>query len=144
MLRHPSSQTPPPAPPGEAQGVPRPARGHSTSSMSWAVPWASSQLEAPDAFMRTIRTRHVMSLGTAELWPHPGARPGVRTRRWPDYSTRDPARSSPNKRPKTVPQWAHHLKGGTTSDRCKENWAADEGGDLDDTISRCFGHVMEH
>ncbi|MEQ2234722.1 hypothetical protein ILYODFUR_034371 [Ilyodon furcidens] len=42
MPRHPSPQTPPPAPPGGAQGVPRPAERHSPASMSWAVPWASS------------------------------------------------------------------------------------------------------
>ncbi|MED6252717.1 hypothetical protein ATANTOWER_015861 [Ataeniobius toweri] len=40
--RLPSPQTPPPAPPGEAQGVPRPAERHSPSSVYWAVPWASS------------------------------------------------------------------------------------------------------
>ncbi|MED6262006.1 hypothetical protein ATANTOWER_013228 [Ataeniobius toweri] len=38
--RRPSPQTPPPAPPGGAQGVPRPAERHSPSSMSWAVSWA--------------------------------------------------------------------------------------------------------
>ncbi|MED6295337.1 hypothetical protein CHARACLAT_030718 [Characodon lateralis] len=38
-----SPQTPHPAPPGEAQGVPRPAERHSPSSVSWAVPWASSR-----------------------------------------------------------------------------------------------------
>ncbi|MEQ2281809.1 hypothetical protein AMECASPLE_034177 [Ameca splendens] len=41
--RRPSPQTPPPAPPGEAQGVPRPAERHSLSS----VPWASSQWDVP-------------------------------------------------------------------------------------------------
>ncbi|MEQ2293431.1 hypothetical protein AMECASPLE_033300 [Ameca splendens] len=41
--RRPSPQTPPPAPPGGAQGVPRPAERHSPSSVSWAVPWASSR-----------------------------------------------------------------------------------------------------
>ncbi|MED6237706.1 hypothetical protein ATANTOWER_014384 [Ataeniobius toweri] len=41
--RRPSPQTPPPAPPGGAQGVPRPAKRHSPSSVSWAVPWASSR-----------------------------------------------------------------------------------------------------
>ncbi|MEQ2234288.1 hypothetical protein ILYODFUR_030370 [Ilyodon furcidens] len=40
--RRPSLQTPAPAPPGGAQGVPRPAERHSPSSVSWAVPWASS------------------------------------------------------------------------------------------------------
>ncbi|MEQ2244989.1 hypothetical protein ILYODFUR_022862 [Ilyodon furcidens] len=41
--RRPSPQTHPPAPLGGAQGVPRPAERHSPSSVSWAVPWASSQ-----------------------------------------------------------------------------------------------------
>ncbi|KAK5611597.1 hypothetical protein CRENBAI_014380 [Crenichthys baileyi] len=43
----PSPQTPPPAPPGGAQGVPRPAERHSPSSVSWAVPWASSRWDVP-------------------------------------------------------------------------------------------------
>ncbi|KAK5604278.1 hypothetical protein CRENBAI_020155 [Crenichthys baileyi] len=42
--RLPSPQTPPPAPPMGAQGVPRPAERHSPSSVSWAVPWAASRL----------------------------------------------------------------------------------------------------
>ncbi|MED6288342.1 hypothetical protein CHARACLAT_025614 [Characodon lateralis] len=42
-----SPQTPPPAPPGGAQGVPRPAERHSPSSVSWAVPWASSRWDVP-------------------------------------------------------------------------------------------------
>ncbi|MEQ2304669.1 hypothetical protein AMECASPLE_029529 [Ameca splendens] len=41
------SQTPLPAPPGEAQGVPRPAERHSPSSLSCAVPWSSSQWDVP-------------------------------------------------------------------------------------------------
>ncbi|MEQ2274184.1 hypothetical protein XENORESO_015637 [Xenotaenia resolanae] len=41
--RRPSPQTPPPAPPGGAQGVPRPAERHSPSS----IPWASSQWDVP-------------------------------------------------------------------------------------------------
>ncbi|KAK5604932.1 hypothetical protein CRENBAI_006527 [Crenichthys baileyi] len=41
--RGPSPQTPPPAPLGGAQGVPRPAERHSPSSVSWAVPWGSSR-----------------------------------------------------------------------------------------------------
>ncbi|MED6269965.1 hypothetical protein CHARACLAT_005032 [Characodon lateralis] len=45
--RHPSPQTPPPAPPGGAQGFPRPAERHSPSSVSWAVPWASSWWDVP-------------------------------------------------------------------------------------------------
>ncbi|MED6240724.1 hypothetical protein ATANTOWER_026728 [Ataeniobius toweri] len=45
--RPPSPQTPPPAPPGGAQGVPRPAERHSPSSVSWAVHWASSQWDVP-------------------------------------------------------------------------------------------------
>ncbi|MEQ2308162.1 hypothetical protein AMECASPLE_025303 [Ameca splendens] len=36
--RRPSAQTPPPAPPGEAQGLLRPSERHSPSSVSWAVP----------------------------------------------------------------------------------------------------------
>ncbi|MEQ2283821.1 Zinc finger protein dpf3 [Ameca splendens] len=47
MPRCPSPQTPLPAPPGEAHGVRRPAERHSPSSMSWAVPWASSQWDVP-------------------------------------------------------------------------------------------------
>ncbi|MED6248464.1 hypothetical protein ATANTOWER_000718, partial [Ataeniobius toweri] len=47
MPRRPSPQTPLPAPPGGAQGVPRPAERHSPSSVSWAVPWASSQWDVP-------------------------------------------------------------------------------------------------
>ncbi|KAK5622027.1 hypothetical protein CRENBAI_012058 [Crenichthys baileyi] len=39
--------TPPPAPLGGAQGVPRPAERHSTSSVYWAVPWASSRWGVP-------------------------------------------------------------------------------------------------
>ncbi|KAK5617257.1 hypothetical protein CRENBAI_009384, partial [Crenichthys baileyi] len=42
-----SPQTPPSAPPGGAQGVPRPAEKHSPSSLSWAVPGASSQWDMP-------------------------------------------------------------------------------------------------
>ncbi|KAK5612504.1 hypothetical protein CRENBAI_012807, partial [Crenichthys baileyi] len=45
--RRPSPQTPPPAPPGGAQGVPRPAERHSPSSVSWAIPWASSRWDVP-------------------------------------------------------------------------------------------------
>ncbi|MED6262205.1 hypothetical protein ATANTOWER_016082 [Ataeniobius toweri] len=43
MPRRPFLQTPPPAPPGGAQGVPRPAERHSPSSVSWA----SSQWDVP-------------------------------------------------------------------------------------------------
>ncbi|MED6266591.1 hypothetical protein CHARACLAT_003625 [Characodon lateralis] len=46
--RRPSPQTPPPAPPGGAQGVPRPAKRHSPSSVSWAIPWASSRWDVPE------------------------------------------------------------------------------------------------
>ncbi|MEQ2211647.1 hypothetical protein XENOCAPTIV_010545 [Xenoophorus captivus] len=42
--RRPYPQTPPPAPPGGVQGVPD---RHSPSSVSWAVPWASSQWDVP-------------------------------------------------------------------------------------------------
>ncbi|MEQ2238942.1 hypothetical protein ILYODFUR_038646 [Ilyodon furcidens] len=45
--RRPAPQTPPPAPPGGAQGVPRPAERHSPSSVSWAIPWASSRWDVP-------------------------------------------------------------------------------------------------
>ncbi|KAK5617759.1 hypothetical protein CRENBAI_000481, partial [Crenichthys baileyi] len=45
--RRPSPPTSPPAPPGGAQGVPRPAERHSPSSVSWAVPWASSRWDEP-------------------------------------------------------------------------------------------------
>ncbi|MEQ2299797.1 hypothetical protein AMECASPLE_018734, partial [Ameca splendens] len=45
--RHPSPQTTPPAPQGGAQGVPRPAERHSPSSVSWAIPWASSRWDVP-------------------------------------------------------------------------------------------------
>ncbi|MED6233164.1 hypothetical protein ATANTOWER_007757 [Ataeniobius toweri] len=45
--RLPSPQTPPPAPPGRAQGVPRPAERHNPSSMSWAIPWVSSRWDVP-------------------------------------------------------------------------------------------------
>ncbi|MED6282742.1 hypothetical protein CHARACLAT_001502 [Characodon lateralis] len=38
---------PPPAPPGGAQGASRPAERHSPSSVSWAVPWASSRRDVP-------------------------------------------------------------------------------------------------
>ncbi|MEQ2292594.1 hypothetical protein AMECASPLE_024619 [Ameca splendens] len=38
-----------------------------------------------------------------------------------------------------IPQWAHHLQGGTMRDRCKEDRAADESGDLGDPITRCLG-----
>ncbi|MEQ2228270.1 hypothetical protein ILYODFUR_007324 [Ilyodon furcidens] len=52
--RRPSPQTPPPAPPGGAQGVPRPAERHSPSSVSWAVPWTSSRW---DVYWNTSRGR---------------------------------------------------------------------------------------
>ncbi|MEQ2230644.1 hypothetical protein ILYODFUR_031525 [Ilyodon furcidens] len=52
-------------------------------------------------------------------------------------SSEDLAGPSSNERRETIPQWAYHLQGGTMRDRCKENRAADEGGDLDDLISRC-------
>ncbi|MED6240583.1 hypothetical protein ATANTOWER_023769 [Ataeniobius toweri] len=45
--RRPSPQTPPPAPPGGAQGIPGTAERHSPSSVSWAVPWASSRWYVP-------------------------------------------------------------------------------------------------
>ncbi|MEQ2297420.1 hypothetical protein AMECASPLE_034534 [Ameca splendens] len=45
--RLPSPQTPPPAPPGGAQGVPRPAKRHSPSIVSWAIPWAYSWWDVP-------------------------------------------------------------------------------------------------
>ncbi|MEQ2234978.1 hypothetical protein ILYODFUR_036936 [Ilyodon furcidens] len=45
--RRPFPQTPLPAPPGGTQGVPRPAERHSPSSVSWAVPWASSRWDVP-------------------------------------------------------------------------------------------------
>ncbi|MEQ2242076.1 hypothetical protein ILYODFUR_032131 [Ilyodon furcidens] len=45
--RRPSPQTPPPAPPRGAQGVPRPIERHSPSSVSWAVPRASSRWDVP-------------------------------------------------------------------------------------------------
>ncbi|MEQ2232909.1 hypothetical protein ILYODFUR_016342 [Ilyodon furcidens] len=45
--RRPSPQTPPPAPPGGVQGIPRPAERHSPSGVSWAVPWASSRWDVP-------------------------------------------------------------------------------------------------
>ncbi|MEQ2223030.1 hypothetical protein ILYODFUR_032545, partial [Ilyodon furcidens] len=40
------------------------------------------------------------------------------------------------------PFYFHKLmlaKGGTVRDRCKEDWAADEGGDLGDPIPGCLG-----
>ncbi|MED6257076.1 hypothetical protein ATANTOWER_009203 [Ataeniobius toweri] len=45
--RLPSPQTPPPAHQGGAQSFPRPANRHSPSSVSWAVPWASSWWDVP-------------------------------------------------------------------------------------------------
>ncbi|MEQ2185219.1 hypothetical protein GOODEAATRI_015990 [Goodea atripinnis] len=45
--RLPSTQTPPPAPPGGAQGVTRPAKRHNPSSMSWGVSWASPRWDLP-------------------------------------------------------------------------------------------------
>ncbi|MEQ2217953.1 hypothetical protein XENOCAPTIV_026881 [Xenoophorus captivus] len=45
--RHPSPQIPPPASPGGAQGFPKSPEKHSLSSVSWAVPWASSPCNVP-------------------------------------------------------------------------------------------------
>ncbi|MEQ2173503.1 hypothetical protein GOODEAATRI_032740 [Goodea atripinnis] len=45
--RRPSPQTPPPAPPGGAQGDARAAEIHSPSSVSWAILWASSRWDLP-------------------------------------------------------------------------------------------------
>ncbi|MEQ2221008.1 hypothetical protein ILYODFUR_011382 [Ilyodon furcidens] len=45
--RLPSPQTPPPAPPRGAQGIPRPAERHGPSSLSWTIPWASSWWDVP-------------------------------------------------------------------------------------------------
>ncbi|MEQ2305618.1 hypothetical protein AMECASPLE_039613 [Ameca splendens] len=45
--RRPSPQTPPPAPPGGAQGVPRPVERHGAFSVSWAVPWNTSRGRRP-------------------------------------------------------------------------------------------------
>ncbi|MEQ2316862.1 hypothetical protein AMECASPLE_036753 [Ameca splendens] len=45
--RRPSPQKPPTAPLGGAQGVPWPAERHSPSSVSRAVPWASSRWDVP-------------------------------------------------------------------------------------------------
>ncbi|MEQ2296223.1 hypothetical protein AMECASPLE_022736, partial [Ameca splendens] len=47
--RRPSPQTPPPPPPGGAHGIPMPAKRHSPSSVSWAVPWASSWWDVPES-----------------------------------------------------------------------------------------------
>ncbi|MEQ2292277.1 Chitinase 1 [Ameca splendens] len=100
------------------------------------------QREVQDTFMRTIQSRHVTSPGTAEPGSHAGAMPGVETRRrapggWvanrgtrlDQAATRD-SRPSPSGPPPA---------GGTMRDRCKEDWAADEGGDLGSPISRCLG-----
>ncbi|MEQ2234282.1 hypothetical protein ILYODFUR_030281 [Ilyodon furcidens] len=56
--RLPSPQTPPLAPPGRAQGIPRPAERHSPSSVSWAVPWASSG--SRDATLSSTGVNHNM------------------------------------------------------------------------------------
>ncbi|MEQ2274210.1 hypothetical protein XENORESO_016197 [Xenotaenia resolanae] len=56
--RRPSPQTPPPPPPGGAQGVPRPAERHSPSSVSWAIPWASSRWTCLEHIPRKASRRH--------------------------------------------------------------------------------------
>ncbi|MEQ2241932.1 1-phosphatidylinositol 4,5-bisphosphate phosphodiesterase delta-4 [Ilyodon furcidens] len=56
--RRPSPKTPPPAPPDGAQGVPRPAKRHSPSSVSWAVSWASSQRTCLEHLPRKASRRH--------------------------------------------------------------------------------------
>ncbi|MED6262632.1 hypothetical protein ATANTOWER_023101 [Ataeniobius toweri] len=45
--RRPSPQTPPPGPLGVIQGIPRPVERHGLSSVSWAIPWASSRWDMP-------------------------------------------------------------------------------------------------
>ncbi|MEQ2182963.1 hypothetical protein GOODEAATRI_027699 [Goodea atripinnis] len=45
--RHPSLQTPP-ALLGAAKSIPRSARRHSPSSVSWTFPWVSSQWDVPE------------------------------------------------------------------------------------------------
>ncbi|MEQ2245509.1 hypothetical protein ILYODFUR_028777 [Ilyodon furcidens] len=53
-----SNSTPPPAPPGGAQGVPRPAKRHSPYSVSWDVSWASSQWGCLEHLPRKASRRH--------------------------------------------------------------------------------------
>ncbi|MED6265588.1 hypothetical protein CHARACLAT_026991 [Characodon lateralis] len=50
--RRPSPRTPPPAPPGGVQGVPRPAERHSPSSVSWASSLWDVPGKAPEEFVR--------------------------------------------------------------------------------------------
>lgn len=47
LLRPPFPLSPPPAPPGECQASPRPAKRYNHCTMSWDSPRVSSQLDMP-------------------------------------------------------------------------------------------------
>ncbi|MED6253240.1 hypothetical protein ATANTOWER_024953 [Ataeniobius toweri] len=78
---------------GGAQGVPRPAERHSPSSVSWAVPRASSRWDVP----ATPSEEGVQEAS------------GIDARTTSTGSSR--CEGAENERPEAIPQWAHHLQG---------------------------------
>ncbi|MEQ2288888.1 hypothetical protein AMECASPLE_027512 [Ameca splendens] len=88
--------------------------------------------------MTTTKSRHVTSPGTAELGSHPWSQAwgqdSSESAWWLGCSSQDPTGPSPNERCEAMPS------GPTTCrDRCKEDWAADKGGDLGSPIPGCLG-----
>ncbi|KAK5622160.1 hypothetical protein CRENBAI_009068 [Crenichthys baileyi] len=88
-----------------------------------------------------IEARDVARYGGAGVppWSQAWGRVSSESTWWLGCSSRDPAGPSPNERREAIPQWAHHLQGGTMRDQCKEDWVADEGGDLSGPIPGCLG-----
>ncbi|KAK5615486.1 hypothetical protein CRENBAI_000260, partial [Crenichthys baileyi] len=72
---------------------------------------------------------------------HPGARPGIGTRRRPPGGWVAPRGTRPGqaRRRDVRPSPSPPPAGRTVRDRCKEDWAADEGGDLRGPIPGCLG-----
>ncbi|MEQ2285809.1 hypothetical protein AMECASPLE_035685 [Ameca splendens] len=99
-----------------------------------------TKLPIQESFMRTNRSRHVILPGTAEPGSHPGARPGVGTRRKAPgggFLLAGPGRAKPKR--ETPSPVGPPPAGETVRDQCKEDWAADEGGDLSGPIPGCLG-----
>ncbi|MEQ2242799.1 hypothetical protein ILYODFUR_000419 [Ilyodon furcidens] len=97
--------------------------------------WVMGQtMSGLDTFIGTIRTRYVILPGRVE---HARGLDLSASAWWPGYSSRDPAGPSPNETRGHPPE-GPPLAWGTMRDRCKEDWAVGEGGDLNDLISRCL------
>ncbi|MED6236952.1 hypothetical protein ATANTOWER_016728 [Ataeniobius toweri] len=89
--------------------------------------------------MRTIQSRHVTSPGTAELGSHLGEHLiGEAV-----VFLAGPGRAKPERETRGHPPVGPPPAGGTMRDRCKKDWAADEGGDLGGPISGCLGWLWD-